>query len=122
MSVTTILSDVVRGFEKVFAVGTKVAIAEEPLIDDLFPGIAIIFNSIATEAGVVEAASAAAGAQSGTGTQKAATVLTNVTPSVIATAQANGMATPTAAELEIASSAVVTFLNVFKPAASTSKV
>ena len=117
MSVKTILSDVVKGFEKVFSKTEAVAAAEEPLVDTLFPGIALIYNSIVSEAGVVEAASAAANAQGGTGAQKLATVVANVTPSVVATAVANGLAAPTTQDITTAASAIVTFLNVFKPAA-----
>ena len=116
MSVRTILSDVVKAFEKVFTVGEAIAVKEEPLIDGLFPGIAPIFNTIVTEAGVIEAASAAAGKQTGSGISKLSAVVANVTPSVVATAVANGMQAPTAAEISLAASFFVQGMQVFKPA------
>ena len=115
MSVKTILSDVVKGFEKIFTVGEEIAVKEQPLIDGLFPGIGPIFNTVVAEVGVVEAASASANKQTGSGASKLATVVANVTPSVVATAVANGMQAPSAAEMATIASGIVNLLNVFKP-------
>lgn len=59
----------------------------------------------------VESLSVAAGAQTGSGATKAAAVLTDVTPQVLAIAKENGLPTPTADNIAKANAALVSFLN-----------
>ena len=115
MSVKTILSDVVKGFEKVFKIGETVAKDVEPLVDTLFPGFATMFNGIVTEAATVEAAAVSANAQSGTGAQKLAAVVSAVSPSIINYAAANGLAAPTATNITNIVNSAVTVLNNLSP-------
>lgn len=115
MSIKTILSDIVKGFEKVFTIGETVAKDVEPLIDTLFPGFATMFNGVVTEAATVEAAAASANAQTGTGTQKLAAVISAVTPSIINYAAANGLATPTATNITNIVNSAVTVMNNLSP-------
>jgi hypothetical protein len=59
----------------------------------------------------VEAISAAAGSQTGTGVQKAAAVTSALTPAIVAFAQQNKLPALTAAQIDAANTALVTFLN-----------
>ena len=59
----------------------------------------------------IESVAAAAGQQEGSGTTKAAAVLADVTPQVIAIAKANGLPVPTADNISKANDALVAFLN-----------
>lgn len=74
-SFTSILSDVGAGLKKFFGVADAVAVAAEPFVDALFPGIAGLYNTVLSEVGKAESAAVAAGAQTGTGAQKLALVV-----------------------------------------------
>lgn len=121
MSFTSVLSTIGKDVAKVFAwVGTPAAqnlIQEgEAVVEVVYPpatAIINIANTFLTEAIKVEALSAAAGQQNGSGTQKAAAVLNAATPQVIAFAQQYGLPMPTASQLNAANSAIVAFLNAF---------
>lgn len=87
------------------------------IIDPALAGINPLINSWTQEIFKAEALAAAAGSQDGTGTQKSAMVMNAVVPQVVQFAEANGLATPTGTDLDLANSLLVQFLNVFKPAA-----
>lgn len=118
----SVLSEIGKVFEKIFVVGEKVAVAAEPTMNILFPGISTIFDTVANEAALVEAAAKTANAQSGTGAQKAAIVAANVAPSVLQTAVESGLAVPTATELVTIISGVVTVMNALRPAGTTTAI
>jgi hypothetical protein len=112
MSFKTVLEDVVTKFKTVLVAVTGIAKAEEPVVDALFPGVAVLFNSTVTVVGAVEAAATAAGAQTGTGVQKAAIAAPAVTALVNAYLTSNSIeTTATAAQVSSITSAVVAFLN-----------
>lgn len=60
----------------------------------------------------IEGVAAAAGAQAGSGTTKAAAVLADVTPYVLQVAKDSGLPTPTADQIAKANDLLVQFLNV----------
>lgn len=76
----TILSDVGTALKKFFGVALTVAQAAEPVIDIAFPGIATLYNLTVAEVVKAEAAAVAAGAQTGTGTQKLTLVVAAIEP------------------------------------------
>ena len=80
-------------------------------VDPALTGLIGLFNTYLTEALKVETISAAAGAQTGSGLQKAAAVVAAVTPQVLAYAQTAGLAAPTATEIQNQANAVVAFAN-----------
>jgi len=112
MSFKSVLSDIGHGLADVFKVGVKAATAAEPIVDELFPGVAPLFNQVVTEAGKVEGLAAAAGAQSGTGPQKLQMVVQGVEGIVQDFYTAQGIKTPpTVTEIEAIVNAAVAFLN-----------
>jgi hypothetical protein len=125
MSAKTFLSTLGADAKKVFSwigsskgqsVITAGEAVAEAVADGVDPGLAALNPLIASwtqEVFKVESLSASAGAQSGTGVQKAAAVTSTLTPAVVAFAQQNGLAAPTAAEINAATTALVTFLNAF---------
>lgn len=110
-SFSTILSDIGHGFQKFFGIAVKAAEAAEPIVDVLFPGIAVLYNSTVAEAAKAEALAAAAAAQTGTGPQKLALVISAIEPSILAYAAANGLPKPTADQITAYVNAVVATLN-----------
>lgn len=70
-----------------------------------------IANYWISKALAVESLSVAAGQQTGSGTTKAAAVLSDVTPYVLQIAKDNGLPEPTADDLAKANDALVAFLN-----------
>jgi hypothetical protein len=72
-----------------------------------------VANNWLTEIIKAETLATAAGSQTGTGTQKAAAVLSAITPQVLAFAQAQGVSAPTADQIATANTALVSFLNAF---------
>ena len=89
------------------AIGEAVVSDVDPALADIAP----IINSWTQEIFKAESLAAAAGSQNGTGAQKAAIVLSSVTPQVLQFAAANGLAAPTGAALQTANSLLVQFLN-----------
>lgn len=79
MSFVSILTDVGNGLKKFFGVAVNVATAVEPFVDTLFPGVAVLYNSVLAEVAKAEIAAVAAGQQSGTGAQKLALVIQAIT-------------------------------------------
>ena len=122
-SFKSILDDIGRGLKTFFTTDLPkvVGIAQEaePVVDlatAALPGIPALYNATVNEVVAAEAAAASAGAQSGTGSQKLAAVVTAITPTFNAYAAANGLATPTTATIQAYVSAVVDGLNAI-PAA-----
>ena len=123
-SFKTVLSEVGSDVKKVFAwvgssKGQAVVAAGESVVETVDPaltGIINLANTYITEAVKTEALATAAGQQTGTGTQKAAAVLTSVTPAVLSYAQQAGLPTPTATQIANANTAIVAFLNAFQAA------
>ena len=121
MSFSSILSTIGKDVKGVFAwIGSPAAQniikTGEAVVEAVYPpatAIIAIGNTFMTEAIKVEALAAAAGAQTGSGTQKAAAVLNAATPQVLAFAQQYGLAAPTAEQLAQANNAIVAFLNAF---------
>jgi hypothetical protein len=97
--------------QKVIVAGEAVGEAVAADVSPALAGISPILNSWTQEIFKAESLAAAAGAQNGTGAQKAAMVLSSVTPQVLQFAAANGLAAPTGAELQSANSLLVQFLN-----------
>jgi hypothetical protein len=93
---------------------TAVEGAGEAVVDAVDPALAAI-NPLITnwtqEIFKAEALATAAGAQTGTGTQKAADVAESITPQVVAFAQQYGLNAPTAADINTINTALVTVLN-----------
>lgn len=115
-SFTSVLSTIGHGLQKFFTGAVHVAEVAEPFIAIIFPGVSPLFNAVVTEVGKAEALAVAAGAQTGTGTQKLALVLASVESSFNQYAATNGLEVPSAAQTEAAVNAVVAFLNAL-PAA-----
>ena len=93
--------------------GQAVVNAGEALVEDAFPaatGAINLANTWLVEIFKAEALGEAAGTATGTDTQKAAAVIASVTPSVLTFAKTQGLGTPTAANLQSANDALVTFL------------
>ena len=74
-SFKSVLSDIGNGLKKFFSVAVAEATAIEPFVDQLFPGIAPLYNTVLAEVAKAEAAAVAAGSQNGTGAQKLALVV-----------------------------------------------
>ena len=96
--------------------GQGVIATGEALVEAAVPqaaGLINIANAWMTEIIKDETLAAQAGAQNGTGTQKAAMVLNTVTPQVVAFFERRKLAAPTATQLQAANTALVAFLNAF---------
>jgi hypothetical protein len=123
MSVKSILSTIGADAKKVFTwIGTAkgqsvITTGEavgEAVVDAVDPGLAALNPLIASwtqEIFKVEALSAAAGSQTGTGVQKAAAVTNVLTPAIVAFAEQNKLPALTAAQIDAANTALVSFLN-----------
>lgn len=79
-NLNTILSDIGNGLKKFFGIAVTAAEAAEPIVDLVFPGIATLYNLTVAEVAKAESLAAAAGQQTGTGTQKLALVVEAITP------------------------------------------
>ena len=127
MSLKSVLDKIGADAKSVFAFlgstkGQTIIASGEAVIESIDPALTGIFtlaNSWLTEIVKAETLAAAAGTQTGTGTQKAAAVLAAVTPEVLTFAQSNGLTPLTAAQLATANDALVTFLNSFTTAPAT---
>lgn len=115
-SFTSILSDIGKGLKKFFTVAVGVAVAAEPIVDILFPGVAVLYNSTVTAVGNAENAAIAAGNQTGTGAQKLAFVVAAIEKDFNAYALANGLPAQTTATVEAYVNAVVASLNAIPSA------
>jgi hypothetical protein len=84
-----------------------------------------LFNTWATKAYNVEALAAAAGKATGSGPDKAALLLTDLTPVILQYAEEEGLSPRTAAQITAANNAVIAFINAMTgtvvPTATTSQ-
>lgn len=121
MSFKTVLDKIGSGFKDVFDFlgsprGQAIVRAGEAVVETIVPGtqgLIDLANRWLVEVVKSETLAAAAGAQTGTGMQKAAMVLSAVTPQALDFAKANGLSAPTAAQLAAANTALVNFANAF---------
>ena len=119
MSFKSVLSVIGADAKKVFtwvasSKGQAVVAAGEAVVEDVDPaltGLINLANTYLQEIFKTEALATAAGAQSGTGLQKSAAVVTALTPSVLAYAKSAGLPAPTATEIGSATNGLVMFLN-----------
>jgi hypothetical protein len=124
MAIKSVLDKIGAGFKDVFDFlgspkGQVIVGAGESLVEVVVPGSTGFINLLNKWGGEIiksEALATAAGAQTGSGPQKAAMVLSAVAPQAIAFAQANGLPAPTAAQLTAANTALVAFANAFTAA------
>lgn len=127
MSVKTVLDKIGHGFKDVFdflgsSKGQAIITAGEGIVETIYPGATGLINlgnKWLAEIVKTETLAAAAESQTGTGAQKAAMVLSAVTPQALQFAQANGLSAPTAAQLTAANAALVAFANAFTVTAPT---
>ncbi len=110
--------------QQVIASGENLAIigATAAGVGPAATGIITIANTWLTEIIKTEALATAAGQQTGSGTMKAALVIADVSPEVLAFAKQHGLPTPTADQLTAASNGLVAFLNAFGAPVPTSGV
>ena len=119
MSFKSILDTIGNDAKKVFSFlssskGQAIVTTVETAVTDIDPtlsGIFTIVNSWMSEIFKTQALASAAAATTGSSTQKAAIALSSITPQVLSFAQANGLNTPTAADLSTINNALVTVLN-----------
>lgn len=124
MSFKSVLETVGSDVKKVFAwigspKGQAVIAAGEGAAEVIAPqltGLINLANSGLTEIIKVEALAAGAAAQNGTGTQKLAAATAATAPAILAYAQANGLPTPTATEIQNAVNGLVAFANALSGA------
>lgn len=95
-------------FKTIFADATKVAEVAEPIVDIAFPSVAGLYNFTVQQAALAE--TAAEGAK-GAGAQKLAAVIASVTPYAATALKADGVPTPTLAQVTAYVNAVVASLN-----------
>lgn len=101
--------------------GQAVVAAGESVIEAVDPGLApivSIFNTWAQKAYNVESLAVAASQATGTGADKAALVISAVSPQVLQYAQQEGLSQRTAAQITAANNAVVAFINAMTQPAS----
>ena len=79
-SFASVLSAVGHGLKKFLSIAVGAAQAAEPIVDVVFPGIAVLYNATVAEVAKAEAVAIAAGAQNGTGAQKLALVVQAIEP------------------------------------------
>lgn len=102
--------------------GESVIATGEQVIETALPAstpIVDLFNEWAQKAYNVESLAVAAGQGTGTGVEKAALVTTAITPTVLAYAQQVGLPAPTAAQIQSANNALVSFINAMTNAPTT---
>lgn len=117
-SFVSILSNIGKGLKKVFGVAVEAAQVAEPVVDIIFPGYAIIYNSAVAAAVKAEAVAITAGQQEGTGAQKFAIALQEVEPIFTQWYQSQYGQTPALNTIETWLNAVVATLNAI-PAPTT---
>lgn len=119
LSFTSILSDIGNGLKKFFSAVVPIAESAEPIVAVAFPGISALYTATVTEVANAETAAIAAGAQSGSSTQKLAAVVAAITPTFTAYAAANGMPAPTTTTITTWTNAIVASLNAIPAATPT---
>jgi hypothetical protein len=121
------LAKIGRGFKDVFTFlaspkgQAAVSIVEDGIETAVPQSTALIniANTYMTEAIKTETLAAAAGSQEGTNTQKAIVAVGAVTPQALAFAQAQGLETPTAEEIQKGMDLMVEFANLWKVKAAS---
>jgi len=83
-----------------------VATAINPVAGLAIAGVEALINTALKEIISIEAVAAAAGSQTGSGTQKAAAVIAAITPQVSTLLTSVGVATPTATQVQTVATAV----------------
>lgn len=119
------LSTIAKDAKAVFnwltsAKGKAVVAAGEGVVEDLVPqltGVINLANSWIEKAITIETIGVAAGSADGTGTQKAAAVITALTPQITAL-----FPTATAAQIQRGNDAIVAFLQAFDITSSSTTV
>lgn len=99
--------------------GQAIVAVVEGAAEDVFPaatGAINLLNSWGTEIFKVQSMAEAAGATTGSNTQKATAVLSTVTPQVLSFAQANGLPAPTVANIQKINDNLVEILNLLTTA------
>lgn len=132
------LSDIGKDFKAVFAwIGsakgqatiatvegsaTAVVTAFNPAIGAAMTGVEALINTALSQVVSVESIAAAAAAQTGSGSQKLAAVVSAITPQVAATLETLGVKSPTADQTQslatVVANSLVAILNAF-PATTT---
>lgn len=120
MSFKSILDKIGQDAKGVFSwlgspTGQAVVAAGEGVVETVFPpatAIIQIVNRWLSEVLKAETIATAAGQQNGTGTQKAAAVISVITPEVLAFLQKEGFPPATADQIAKANTYLVEFLNV----------
>lgn len=120
-SFKSILEDIGHGLTVFFKDAIPAAEAAEPVIDLIFPGISVLYNSAVAAAVKAEAVAISAGQQNGTGQQKFAIALTEIEPIFTAWYQTNYGSTPSLTTIENWLNAIVATLNAI-PAPTTGAV
>ena len=120
-SFKSILEDIGHGLAVFFKAAIPAAEAAEPVIDLIFPGISVLYNSAVAAAVKAEAVAISAGQQNGTGQQKFAIALTEIEPIFTAWYQTNYGSTPSLTTIENWLNAIVATLNAI-PAPTTGAV
>jgi hypothetical protein len=126
MSFQSVLQTIGKDIKGVFtflgsAKGQAIIATGETVAEDLGvpAGLIALANSGLNEIIKLETIATAAGTQNGTGAQKSAAVVSALTPAVLAYAQQNGLATPTAAEIQNAVNGLVAFANALSGSPAT---
>jgi hypothetical protein len=117
----SLLDTLGKDFKGIFAwlgssTGQNIIKTGEGVVEAIYPpatAIINVANTWLTEILKTQALATAAGAQSGSNTQKAAAALNSAAPQMIAFAQQYGLPTPTAEQLQSGNAALVAFLNSF---------
>jgi hypothetical protein len=117
----SLLDTLGKDFKGIFAwlgssTGQKIVKTGEGVVEAIYPpatAIINVANNWLTEILKTQALATAAGAQSGSNTQKAAAALNSAAPQMIAFAQQYGLPIPTAEQLQSGNAALVAFLNSF---------
>lgn len=94
--------------------GKVVVAAGEGLLEAAVPATipaVDLFNIWAQKAYTVESLAVVAGKSTGTGADKADLAISSITPDVLQYAQQEGLSTRTAAQIQAANAAVITFIN-----------
>lgn len=119
-SFKSLLSDVGHGLKWFFEHIIPGAVAAEPLVDAVFPGVGQLFNVVVNAVAGAEGIAIAAGKQSGTGTQKLALVLgdPNFQAEIASIEKTLGVTVDQSKQTEIVN-AIVALLNAI-PASNTS--
>ena len=102
--------------------GTAVVGAVEGTVEAINPaltGLINIVNNWVTKAVTVESIAEAAGQNSGTGAQKAAILINDLTPTILADAKQAGLPAPDAATIALVNTSIVNILNLLTGAKTT---